>query len=513
MADTHFVDQQTVITAEWLNSINDGVYNPGNNENGTVANPLKNRLEFSLEDFGAKGDGFTDDTDAINYAIAQCRLHKFKLYGNSQSTYLISNSIEWAGANLTFVQFDGRGCTFKVVDGATIFAFELSGISTQYSSCGLLRDFTIDNTQGASQSYITGGIRANYSGLLKLEDVTIITNGTGIYGDERISHSYMRCFITGTDIRCKYGIYGLSRNQWMEGGRIYAANIAAHLYGDDPTFRSTNIEFSLIAFYSRAMTSANIDACHIETTPQLLNNSDILPDLTDVAWNDTGGTGTSISGTVNFNNCHYVLPDTSITPAIVLKSSSGFIYGLSWNGAAFNTSLWRIAQDFAPSNPASVVSGTRLILGGSDVTQPDYGVFPNDAFSVLIKSTQNSFVTSNFQSDTSILTAAKIGKGVSASVINGGHLDVPTGTPQYAGALINLGFRAAAIGYEYAVRVPVTQSYDQYKVPTLDGCIGAGSANSDFTITSPAASTLRITNNSGSTLTIQASINVEYLYG
>jgi len=71
MATTNFVNG-TVVQPEWLNDVNDLVYEFTQSGVGAVARTAQSKMRdiVSVTDFGAVGDGVTNDTAAINLAIA-----------------------------------------------------------------------------------------------------------------------------------------------------------------------------------------------------------------------------------------------------------------------------------------------------------------------------------------------------------------------------------------------------------------------------------------------------------
>ena len=69
--------------------------------------------------FGAVGDGVTDDTAALQLAIDYAVANKKLLKLSGGCTYLISNTLSWAGA---YIRFDGNNATIKVADTITPFS-------------------------------------------------------------------------------------------------------------------------------------------------------------------------------------------------------------------------------------------------------------------------------------------------------------------------------------------------------------------------------------------------------
>lgn len=136
MADTNFVNG-TVIVPDWLNDVNNGVYKGAitYTQSGGVPFQLKTKLytiEICFNEYGAVGDGVTDDTAAIQNAINNAPAGSV-LVGKPGSTYLVSKASSLLPAYYTlragntttdqpciaiyqksFLTIDGKGSTIKV---------------------------------------------------------------------------------------------------------------------------------------------------------------------------------------------------------------------------------------------------------------------------------------------------------------------------------------------------------------------------------------------------------------
>jgi len=471
---------------------------------GAVARTAQSKMReiVSAKDFGAVGDGVADDTEALEDAIAYCRSTGAWLHGVGGEIYKVTDTLVFGSDTLAFVNFDGNGCEILVDSATDIYAIDTSGISSAYCECGVIQNVTIRNTPRTTMAEASGGILAAYSGTLKLRNVKVITHGSCVNGGEKISHQYVDCFFTGTNTRAKRGITGQHRNLNVVGGRVYACDVAVVLAGESISLSGVDIEFSNIALWSRALTTALIDSCHFETTKVLLTNADTLPSLTDVAWLDTTGDGAGCLG-VTFQSCHVAMGGYAQAPLIVIKSGPSFSYGLTINDSFIQHNLNKIAGNFAPGTAEAIPSGSRLAMRGTGF--PAYGTFPVDAYSRIQVLGGGSVLSSN-----TTMEMITLGKRASQSIsASGGTLDFTTGYGQFSTAVFELHIRAAAPGYEYGCIVTAVQSYDKMTFTRLSA-LGAGSADADLTVSWVAASgTIRLTNNVAAALTIISSFVVK----
>lgn len=119
-----------------------GLYTPAGT--GAVATTVQAKLResVSVKDFGAKGDGVTDDTAAIQAAITSVRSVGGRVVV-PQGTYLISNSLNMGDETATYGSFEFVGQGAPVIKSNNLAApiikiggllMRLEGLNLQYTS-------------------------------------------------------------------------------------------------------------------------------------------------------------------------------------------------------------------------------------------------------------------------------------------------------------------------------------------------------------------------------------------
>ncbi len=152
MADTTFVSGVTRVSADWLNDINDKMYHL---DLGDSDRSLVSKLQdfVSVKDYGAVGDGTTDDTAAIQAAVnASRRIYFPQQTGsfyrcNSSITLRQDTHIEGATKQNTIIKFYGSDGFVATSSGAGAYDIRISGLSITSDGTGTNKDgIRIDGT-------------------------------------------------------------------------------------------------------------------------------------------------------------------------------------------------------------------------------------------------------------------------------------------------------------------------------------------------------------------------------
>ena len=144
MADTTFVSRTTTIAVAWLQDINDAIYRFVQTGTGAVTRLLRSKLgelPFTPQDFGAVGDGVTDDTLAIQAADTAAAAAGRKV-SFPDGTYLISAQLtqtcDWEGGYGAVILKGFNGDMVLISALCTLKGLRLDGAGDTYTGRGVL---------------------------------------------------------------------------------------------------------------------------------------------------------------------------------------------------------------------------------------------------------------------------------------------------------------------------------------------------------------------------------------
>ena len=122
----------TLFTAKRMNHIEEGIY-----QASSQIKDIENKLTVNFADFGAVGDGITDDTEALQNAINYCIENGKNLEGISGKVYLITNSLNIVNN----INIDFKNSTLLTNNNINMIEFNYpSGTKNQ----GYLKNIVID---------------------------------------------------------------------------------------------------------------------------------------------------------------------------------------------------------------------------------------------------------------------------------------------------------------------------------------------------------------------------------
>jgi hypothetical protein len=159
---------------------------------GAVGKTLNNKMQdlVSVKDFGAKGDGTTDDTSAIQAAINLACTYGGNVYLPA-GTYKISAALVFTMNSVTVdpikrpsMSGDGMGAT-SIYQTANANGIEIIGYDPQPAGYGLFQDFTL---YGYQKNKL--GIALKDIAFITISNVYLAGWSTGLYGANVLSSTF-----------------------------------------------------------------------------------------------------------------------------------------------------------------------------------------------------------------------------------------------------------------------------------------------------------------------------------
>ena len=361
----------------------------------TVQAKLQESL--SVKDFGATGNGSTDDTAAINATITAASALVGSQVIFPPGTYLVTSSIILLNKYVSLIGLGYQDTGPCITANFNGFVFDCSGTSSAYQEPFRFSNLNITNSNNGTAVGTAGAIKLAYTGRVLIEDCNIIAQNTGLYLTESISTIVRNVNITGDsgtnpNITYNRGVYGQGRNVNFYGGRVYGCYVCFDIGGNSWNLNGVDCEFSKIVIRQGAMASLLVEACHFETSGMLWTNAVNLPDTTTSPWSNPAGDGIGWNGAVNFTNCLIAFGAVGATNgagsfAFVLKNQAGYqgAINLIGNSFVFDTaSLASISDSFNRTAATNMVAGTKFSsFGNTGFVSPT--TIPNDQYTTFIR--------------------------------------------------------------------------------------------------------------------------------
>lgn len=166
------VQQGTPLSAANLNKMEQGIYDA--HDKIGILNKKTDGI-VNVKEFGAKGDGVTDDTAAIQNAINSLTNGGDVIFPYTPASYLISNSLTLKN-NIRLI---GLGRRPKIKSNGSITTYIINGLNC--SNC-IIQNLDLDMNKVTNTAGTTFGIYLKNSNNVTIQDCTIQKiEGDGIY--------------------------------------------------------------------------------------------------------------------------------------------------------------------------------------------------------------------------------------------------------------------------------------------------------------------------------------------
>lgn len=383
-------------------------------KSGGTWNRVHSGLRYNVKDYGAVGNGSTDDTTAINNAIAAANSVPGEIFF-PPGTYKVSSSLTTISGNGITVRGSGRQVTTIAMSAATgdvmTFSGQFSGVESMTFSPSVFRTsgYEIVVTGGFSNKlkdlFITFGyrginIKSTAQALISNINMRYFTGDVGIYFDGTVSASSYGLWLENivTDNPPVYTINSANIKTWatttaynqgdtfIANGWLWQVTTAGTTGSSAPAAPSTTSWCTT----SVANGSAQVRALSTNTLAWIVmdNYSNsiaaksvaLINGYRGFVMQDTANTGTSYPSWAFFYDLE---TDHCYGAGVDLQAGLGFDMTVSYLGSTLNGNGLQVGASFKGEVN---VSNSRIVANGQ------YGILINGGTETKIA---NNFVCNN----------------------------------------------------------------------------------------------------------------------
>jgi hypothetical protein len=406
---------------------------------GGVQRTVENKLRdvVSVKDFGAVGNGITDDSAAFNAAAAA----SFNVLVPN-GTYLINNTVDVLD-NQTWV-FDG--CTLKHTDDTKIIlrANGKTGFSL-LGKCILLGTLTVAATAAETGLYITNGKRYRVEGIearkFKGKGIWLDGSSAGSFRGDRGQFTDCAAYECTVGVQVDAGA-GAEYNTWTNtniSGCITGMAMAAG--------NNTVVGGSIVDNTNGVVLTAGTNHCHGMFIGTNINHNTTYNLQT-----------TAVTNGHTFTGCHFY-GNSSGSGAIFFDNSKGivlngghldcWVYNYSGASSGYNyiKNMYCLGSygDVKRLNASGGIPAELIVQGCDGPGAYDSGVSINDPGSVYVNARRLAATTQSISGNTTLLFPSVLLDRRTAYNSSTGQFTVPAGQGGQYRIIANLYFSGTAL--------------------------------------------------------------------